>query len=93
MDKYIVKTPVKNFTGVSWGLAFVGGKSVEFEDKILFDKLVKKGYTGEVISAEKRPSKKELVEKATELGIDVTGLDKVAELQKAIDDHLAAQAK
>lgn len=59
MDKYIVKTPVKNFTGVSWGLAFVGGKSVEFEDKILFDKLVKKGYKGEVIAEKKKPAKNE----------------------------------
>lgn len=58
MEKYIVKTPVKNFTGVSWGLAFVGGKSVEFEDKVLFDKLVKKGYKGEVIK-EKKPVKKD----------------------------------
>lgn len=58
MEKYIVKTPVKNFTGVSWGLAFVGGKSVEFEDKILFDKLIQKGYKGEVIK-EKKPAKKD----------------------------------
>ena len=58
MDKYIVKTPVKNFTGVSWGLAFVGGKSVEFADKVLFDKLVKKGYKVEVIK-EKKPAKKD----------------------------------
>lgn len=62
MEKYIVKTPVKNFTGVSWGLAFVGGKSVEFEDKILFDKLVKKGYKGEVIK-EKKPANKDADQK------------------------------
>ncbi|MBS6168602.1 hypothetical protein [Dielma fastidiosa] len=49
MVKYVIKTPVKNFTGVSWGLAFIGGKSVEFEDKDLYDKLVAKGYKGEVI--------------------------------------------
>lgn len=59
MEKYIVKTPVKNFTGVSWGLAFVGGKSVEFEDKVLFNKLVQKGYKGEVITEKKKPAKNE----------------------------------
>lgn len=61
MKKYIVKTPVKNFTGVSWGLAFIGGKSVEFEDKTLFDKLVAKGYKGEIVKvkeAEKSENEK-----------------------------------
>lgn len=62
MDKYIVKTPVKNFTGVSWGLAFIGGKSVEFEDKELFDKLIAKGYAGEVIKEKKKLPKKETEE-------------------------------
>lgn len=58
MAKYIVKTPVKNFTGKAWGLAFIGGKSMPFDDEKLYHKLLKKGYIDE--------SKKEKVEKNTD---------------------------
>lgn len=74
MEKYIVKTPVKDFTGVSWGLAFVGGKSIEFEDKALFDKLVNKGYKGEIVKekAPKKTGKKELAENSEETPEEMT---------------------
>lgn len=43
MAKYKVKAPT-NVNGLNWGLLFTNGVSNDFDDKVLFDKLVRKGY-------------------------------------------------
>lgn len=81
-----VKVP-NGFTGVSHGLNFNNGVSVEFDDEELCGRMVRKGY----VRLEEKTPKEKLIDQCEALGIDVKEFNTIEKMKAAIEEVEGAQ--